>query len=165
MKKESLQIAIENEAREEKYYLAQAERSRNPVVKRLLHHLAEEELAHQEWISKRHRYMLETGQWPEHIELEPSGQSLRDAMRTIDYRNEKTSLHDDDDIACLNRAAQFEMEAAEFYSRLARDSNSPREQSFFSYLAKMEQDHMASIRDSLAYLEDPEGYFLSKADH
>jgi rubrerythrin len=166
MKKIStLQIAIDNEAREETYYLAQASRTRNPVVKELLTHLAAEEFAHQKWIVKRHEYMLETGQWPEEIAQEKGDLSLSEALKQLDYHSNEAKAHDDDDIACLNRAAQFEMEAADFYFRLAKEAANEKEQAFFFYLGKLEQDHMASIRDSLAYLEDPEAYFSARAEH
>ena len=161
----SLQIAIDNEAREEKYYLAEATRSQNPVVKTLLTHLAEEEFAHQKWIVKRHERMLETGQWPEEISIEEEDFSLSAELKKLDYHSEEAKRHDEDDIACLKKAVQFEMEAADFYFNLAKKAKSQKEEAFFHYLGKLEQDHMASIRDSIAYLEDPEGYFAGKAEH
>ncbi|MBN2527947.1 MAG: ferritin family protein [Deltaproteobacteria bacterium] len=161
----SLQIAINNEVREEKYYLAEAARSKNPVVKTLLTNLAGEEFAHQKWIVKRHERMLETGQWPEELTIEESDLSLAEELNKLNYQSDVTRQHDDDDIACLNKAVQFEMEAADFYFSLAKKATNPKEEAFFHYLGKLEQDHMASIRDSLAYLEDPEGYFTGKADH
>ncbi|MBN2715920.1 MAG: hypothetical protein JXX14_08690 [Deltaproteobacteria bacterium] len=161
----SLQIAIDNEAREEKYYLAEAHRSQNPVVRKLLTHLAAEEFAHQKWIIERHDAMVETGKWPEEITLTEADSTLAQTLGQLDYQKDETKQHDDDDIACLKKAAQFEMEAADFYFRLAREATTPKEATFFAYLGKLEQDHMASIRDSLAYLEDPEAYFAARAEH
>jgi hypothetical protein len=37
----------------------------------------------------------------------------------------------------------------------------PQEKKFFSFLAQIEREHMLSMKDSLFYLEDPEGWFES----
>ena len=57
------------------------------------------------------------------------------------------------------------MDAADFYFELAKTSDSDEENAFFGFLAKTEQDHMASIADSLGYLEDPVSWYVGGGPH
>ncbi|HPQ81196.1 MAG TPA: ferritin family protein, partial [bacterium] len=68
--------------------------------------------------------------------------------------------HDDDDIAALKKAIEFESKGADLYAKLADSSTNPMEKSFFSFLAGIEREHHGSLADALAYLENPEDYMM-----
>ena len=61
--------------------------------------------------------------------------------------------------AALQKAVEFEANAAKFYADLAAACTNPQEEKFFRMLSGIEREHMLSIKDSLFYLEDPEGWF------
>jgi len=161
----SVKFAMDNEQREKDYYLKEAARSTNPVVKRLLETLAEEEEDHKRWIDKLHKKLLADGAWPEDVDLEMVDSNVSDELKKLDYKAEATKAHDDDDISALKAAAQFEKDAAEFYAELVTKCDNPKEKEFFSFLAKIEHDHQLSIEDSLSYLQDPEAWFDAVERH
>ncbi len=70
--------------------------------------------------------MLETGQWPEELTIDESDLSLAEELKKLSYHSDVTRQHDDDDIACLNKAVQFEIEAADFYFSLAKKPRARR---------------------------------------
>ncbi len=157
----SIKLAIDNEYRERDFYLKEAKRSKNPVVIRLLETLAQEELDHANWIGELHGKLVKDGAWPQDVSLQMKDTTLHAELKKLDYRAEATSRHDDSDVACLKAAIDFEKDAADFYTEIAGRCDNPQEQKFFSFLSKVEHDHMVSIKDSLAYLEDPEAWFES----
>ncbi len=161
----SIKFAMDNEQREKDYYLKEAARSTNPVVKRLLETLAEEEEDHKRWINKLHSTLLADGAWPEDVNLEMQDSNVKEELEKLDYKAEETKAHDDSDIEALKAAAQFEKDAADFYADLVKKCKNPREQEFFGFLKKIEHDHQLSIEDSLAYLQDPEAWFDASERH
>jgi len=161
----SVKFAMDNEQREKDYYLKEAARSKNPVVKRLLETLAEEEEDHKRWIEKLHSKLLSDGAWPEDVNLEMKDSNVTEELKKLDYKAEATKAHDDSDLAALKAAVQFEKDAADFYSELVKKCENPREKEFFSFLAKIEHDHQLSIEDSLSYLKDPEAWFDASERH
>ena len=161
----SFKLAIDNEQREKDFYLKEAARSKNPVVIRLLETLAEEEEDHKRWIADLHAKLIADGSWPEDVAIQVKDSTLEEELKKLDYKAEATKSHDDSDIECLKQAVQFEKDAVEFYDEIVAACDNPQEKKFFQFLSKIEHDHMLSIADSLAYLEDPEGWFDSAERH
>ncbi|MBN2801821.1 MAG: ferritin family protein [Deltaproteobacteria bacterium] len=158
----SIKIAMDNEQREEDFYLEEAKRSSNPVVIKLMKKLAAEEEDHKAWISKLHDKLVSDGEWPKDVEIGVEDSTIEEELKKLDFKDNATSVHDDSDIACLKKAIAFEKDAENFYNELAKKCENPQEAGFFKFLAKTELEHGLSIADSLAYLEDPEAWFSSK---
>ncbi len=157
----SIKIAMDNEQREEDFYLAESKRSSNPVVIRLMLTLAKEEEEHKEWIEKLHSRLVAEGSWPEDVEIGVKGSNVEAELKKLDFKNDETSVHDDSDIECLKKAVAFEEDAEKFYRELAGKCENTKEASFFRFLADTEKEHAKSIGVSLAYLEDPATWFGS----
>jgi rubrerythrin len=157
----SIKLAMDNEQREEDFYLAEAKRSGNPVVIRLMETLAKEEEDHKQWILTLHDKLVADGQWPEDVDIKTADSTISEELKKLDFKAEATSAHDDSDIACLKKAVAFEQDAEKFYNDLASNCDNRKEAEFFRFLAKVEHDHAQSIGNSLAYLEDLEMWFGS----
>lgn len=160
-KMSSVKFAMDNEQREMDYYLKEAARSKNPVVKRLLQTLASEEKDHKEWIGKLHTKLLADGTWPVDVDLDMVDSNVTQELKKLDYKADATKAHDGDDIDALVAAVKFEKDAADFYTELMGKCENPKEKEFFKFLSKIEHDHMLSIEDSLSYLKDPETWFAT----
>jgi rubrerythrin len=160
-----MKIAMDNEQREKDYYLQEAKRSDNPVVIRLLETLAQEEQDHKDWIAKVHAKHVSDGSWPSDVDIETKDSQVAQELKTLDYKADTTSKHDDSDIACLEKAVEFEKEAADFYTEIAKACDNDKEKAFFEFLAKVEHDHQLSIQDSLNYLKDPAGWYDDAERH
>lgn len=160
----SMELAINNEKEEMAFYNGEAERSKNPVAKKLFKTLADEEKEHMERISALHQKLTANQSWPEEVPLEVSGTNVKSALS--DFRRELTTTqeHDDDDIAALKKSIESERGAAKLYGDIAKACSDPKEVTFFTFLSEIETEHMASLKDSLAYLEDPEAW-LAQSEH
>ena len=156
----SIELAINNEKEEMAFYTGEAERSSNPVAKALFKTLAAEEEEHMTRISALHKRLVSDGAWPKDVPIEVSGTNVKAALS--DFRRElsTTSAHDDDDIAALKKSIESERGAAKLYGDLADACTNPKEVNFFRFLSEIENEHMASLKDSLAYLEDPEAWMM-----
>ena len=160
----SMELAINNEREEAAFYNNEAARSKNPVAKALFKTLAEEENEHMARISALHAKLVGEGAWPEDVALEVSGTNVKKALS--DFRRELTSTqeHDDDDIAALKKSIESEAGASKLYAELAASTANKQEKTFFTFLSEIEHEHEVSLKDSLAYLEDPESW-LEAVEH
>ena len=155
----SIEFAIQNEHSEMGYYLEQAKRSKNDVVKLLFETLAADEKEHMNQIRALHEELTARGTWPEEVAIEIKGTAIAERVDELKRDKARASAHDDDDITALKKSAEAEARGAEFYTDLAGKCDNPKEREFFRFLANIEREHFASIRDSIFYLEDPEAWF------
>ena len=158
----TIEFAIKNEAKETAYYIAEAERSKNPVARLLFRNLAKDEQEHVEKIKVLHAELTASGKWPENVPIEVADTNVMDALDQIGENHASTAAHDDDDIRALQRAVEVEKEGKDLYEKLAASAGTESERNFFEFLAHIEDQHLKSVVDSLQYLEDPEGWYLSK---
>ncbi len=158
----TIEFAIKNEAKETAYYLGEAERSKNPVARLLFKNLAKDEQEHVEKIKVLHSKLTAEGTWPSDVPIEVAGTDVMKALDQIGRNHETTAAHDDDDIRALKRAVEVEKEGKALYEKLAISAAEGAERSFFEFLARIEDQHLKSVVDSLGYLEDPEGWYSAK---
>jgi rubrerythrin len=160
----SMELAINNEREEMAFYNNESARSKNPVAKALFKTLAEEEQEHMDRIAALHKKLTSAGSWPENVALEVSGTNVKKALS--DFRRDLTSTqeHDDNDITALKKSIDSEAGASKLYAGLAAACTNKKEKTFFAFLSEIEHEHMMSLQDSLAYLEDPESW-LEAQEH
>lgn len=157
----SIEIAMNNEQTEMNFYLAEAKRSNNPVAKVLFETLAEDEKEHMTRIQSLHGKLVANGSWPEDMPIEVAGTNIKKNLDKI-ARDQSTAKHDLDDMEALNKGVAFEEKGAKFYADLAKECKNPQEKKFFQFLAGIEREHMLSIKDSIFFLEDPQGWHEAK---
>ena len=158
----SIELAMRNEKTEMEWYLNESERSNNPLAKKLFVTLANDEKEHMTRIKGLHAKLTGEGAWPEDLPLDVAGTCVKDVLDELLGKVGSAEGHDDDDLAALNRASNFEDKGSKFYAELAGECENPQERKFFSFLSGIEREHYLSIKDSLFYLEDPEGWTESK---
>jgi len=158
----TIEFAIKNEAKETAFYLGEAKRSNNPIAKLLFRNLAKDEQEHVDKIKVLHSRLVAEGKWPADLPIEVAGTDVMDALNGIGKNHETTAAHDDDDIRALKRAVEVEKEGKALYENLAASAAGEAERAFFEFLARIEDQHLKSVVDSLQYLEDPEGWYLAK---
>ena len=158
----SIELAIRNEAAEMEYYRARADKSENPVVKKLFETLAADEREHMTRIQTLHEKLTGQGAWPEDLPIKVAGKDNRGGLDSLPRNRGVKVAQDADDLAALHKAEDFESNGIKFYEDLAKECINPQEQTFFKFLASMEREHYLSIQDSIFFLEDPEGWFESK---
>jgi rubrerythrin len=155
----ALEVALNNELREHDFYLKNAERSSNRVGKALFHQLAKEEMEHHELLKKLHEIWAKNEKWPETVPLKVKETLVTDILDTVAREKEDQADQDDDDLAAIRIAIEFEAEGEAFYAKLRDASTDPKEKEFFAMMSKMEHEHYASLKDTEEFLIDPDAWY------
>lgn len=156
----SLELAMRNERTEMEFYNNQAGRSRNPLARKMFETLAAEEKEHMTRISELHEKLVADGSWPADVPLQVGDTDVRRVLEQTAKLGQSSAEHDNDDLQALQRAQEFEARGSAFYAELAAAGGSEPEQEFFRFLSRIEKEHQLSIEDSLAYLQDPQGWMM-----
>jgi len=157
----ALEVALNNELREQDFYLRNAERSSNPVGKALFQQLANEELEHYELLKKLHETWDKDKKWPETVPLKVKETLVTDILDTVSQEIEGRPDQDEDDLAAIRIAVEFEAEGEAFYAKLRDESTDPREKEFFAMMSKMEHEHYASLKDTEEFLLNPDAWYAN----
>jgi rubrerythrin len=158
----SIEFAYKNEQTEMDYYLKQAQRSKNDVVKRLFETLAADEQEHMQVITLLHEKLVADGAWPPDVPIRVGKTSIGYILDQLPRNKHFQVEHDVDDMTALKAAIDFEENGIKFYKELAGKCENPQEMQFFDFLAEMEREHFLSIQDSILFLEDPATWFATK---
>lgn len=161
----ALEVALNNEMRERKFYLQQAQRTKNPLGKALFQQLADEELEHYERLRGLQEKWQKQEQWPETVPLQVNNTIVKDVLKDLLARVEKMPQGDDDDLKAVRGALDFEAQGAKFYASLRDSVTDPREKKFFDLLAAIEHEHYLSLKDTEEYLTDPVSWFRTREHH
>ncbi len=154
MTREKLLItAVELEKKGHRYYSEHAREAENPLARRVLDTLAEQELEHIEFLEA-----LVDGE-PYVTELASSSARDEDIERAAREVFEKFSQEEIagwqlDDESVYERARQMEIMSIRLYSELAEESEDEAEQEFLRQLVKEERRHLESIDNVQYYLQN-----------
>jgi rubrerythrin len=162
---EAIEVAMENEAREQAFYLKHSERTKNPLGKKMFKTLSEEEQEHKERIQVLHQRLREQGRWPEDLPLEIGGTQVKEIFRSVVASVDRLPESDRNDLEAIQIAIEFENNGEIFYRRLAESAENSAERDFFNFLAQMEHEHLMSLRETLEYFQNPEGWYTAKERH
>jgi len=160
----ALEVALNNEMREREFYLKHAERTSNPVGKAMFQQIADEELEHYERLKQLHQSWQDQGKWPETVPLVVAESNLENTLREVIRQLNQAEPGDDDDLQAVRTAIGFEAEAGKFYEKLRDASPNPKEKDFFALMAKIEFEHLASLKETEGYFLDPAGWY-QKMEH
>jgi rubrerythrin len=162
---QALEIAMENEAKEQAFYLKHSRRTTNPLGQRMFRTLAGEEQEHKERIQVLHERLKAQGRWPEDLPLEVKGTQVKAILKSVVDSVDRLPASDRDDLEAVKIAIEFENNGEIFYNKLAENTEDPVEKEFFRFLASMEHDHLMSLRETLEYFKNPEGWYTAKERH
>lgn len=154
----SIELALKNEQTEMEYYRHEASRSRNPLARAMFETLARDEEEHMKRIRSLQGKLLSQGTWPQDVPIEVAGTDIGEVLHHLVHQAGSHQDHDHDDMAALEKAAEFEGKGAKFYADLSAACSHPMEKSFFKFLATIETEHLRTIQYSIGYLKDPEAW-------
>jgi rubrerythrin len=161
----ALEVAMNNEKKEAEFYRKHGERTVNPLGKKMFISLAHDERDHMERIHVLHKRLQEQGRWPQDVPLEVKGTQVKEVLNAEVESVERISKADRDDLDAVRIAIDFEAKGEAFYADLSKQADNPVEKEFFRFLSSMEHEHLVSLKDTLEYFENPEGWFTAKERH
>ncbi len=160
---DALNVALANEMTEHKFYLQNAERTKNPVGKAMFEQIAKEELEHHERLRQIHANWEKNKAWPATVPLKVNNTAIKEVLASVLKKDAtETGGGDADDLAAVRKAIDFEEKGAAFYRRLRDQLTNPQEKAFFGLLASIEHEHYLSLKDTEEYLVDPVSWFRKR---
>jgi rubrerythrin len=160
----ALEVALDNETREREFYLKHARRTTHPLGKAMFQKIADEELEHYERLKQLHEKWERGEQWPETVPLVVQGTVVNNILNGIIKKVDETREANADDLKAVRTAIDFEAKGAKYYAELRDMVSDPKERQFFDLLAKIENEHYLSLKDTEEYLIDPASWYR-KAEH
>jgi rubrerythrin len=156
---EAIQVALTNEKRESEFYLKHAERTSDPLGKRMFRTLAADEEEHYQRILELHKKLTDEGQWPETVPLKVKDTEVKDVLKKVVDEIDTAVQAGTDDMEAVKIAIEFETKGEAFYKKLSETAEDPQEKAFFGMLESIEREHRLSLEDTYEYFKDPEGWF------
>jgi rubrerythrin len=160
----ALEIALNNEMNEHRFYQNNAERTKNPVGRAMFTQIAGEELEHYERLKQLSEIWKQSKKWPETLPLKVKETAVRAVFFNAAQTNGKPEAGgNQDELQAIRTAIEFEAKGAAFYAKLRDQSTDPKEKTFFGLLADIEHEHFASLKDTEEFFVDP-GAWYQKAE-
>jgi rubrerythrin len=158
----ALQVALDNEMKEHKFYLKSAEKTKNPVGKAMFQQIAGEELEHYERLKQLNENWEKQKKWPDSVPLKVKETVVKKVLNEAARKAPKTVKGDADDLKAVRVAIEFEAKGAEYYAKLRDNVSDTKEKAFFNLLADIEHEHYVSLKETEEYLTDPVSWFRKK---
>lgn len=156
---EALEIALTNEKREGEFYRKHAERTKDPLGKKMFNTLADDENEHYNRILELHKKLSDEGKWPETVPLKVKDTEVKDVLQSVVDGIDTSVEANTDDLEAVKIAIEFEAKGEAFYKNLRESVEDPQEQMFYGLLETIEREHRLSLQDTYEYFKDPEGWF------
>ena len=156
---EALEVALTNEKRESEFYLKHAQRTSNPLGKRMFETLSKDETEHYQRILELHKKLKAGGKWPETLPLKVKDTDAGDVLKKVVEGVDTSNAADTDDMEAVKIAIAFETKGEAFYKQLAENVEDPLEKAFYGMLESIEREHRLSLEDTYEYFKDPEGWY------
>ena len=118
-----------------------------------------------ERIKELHKRWESTGAWPETVPLKVKDTLVKDILLTMLKKAEEIPEGDADDLDAIRKAIDFEATGAKHYAKIRDHLNEPHEKNFFDLLAKIENAHYLSLKDTEEFLTDPVSWYQKKERH
>ena len=161
----ALEVALNNEMREREFYLKNAKRTKNSLGKKMFQQIGDEELEHYERLNQLHQKWSKQEKWPETVPIKVKDTIVKDILVEFIKKVDKSTKGDSDDLEAVRTALDFEAKGAKFYSELRDSVSNPKEKEFFDLLARMENEHYLSLKDTEEYFIDPSSWYRKMEHH
>ena len=156
---EALEVALTNEKREGEFYRKHAERTKDPLGRKMFQTLAADEAEHYQRIQELHKRLNSEGKWPATLPLKVKDTVIKDVLKSVVEGVNTAAGADTDDLEAVKIAIEFEAKGEAFYKKLRQSVEDPQEKSFYGMLESIEREHRLSLEDTYQYFKDPEGWF------
>jgi rubrerythrin len=161
----ALEVALNNEMREREFYLKHARRSKNALGRRMFQQIGDDELEHYQRLKDLHQKWEKQQRWPESLPLKVGNTVVKDILADFVKKVDEKSPSDADDLEAVRTAIDFEAKGAKFYADLRDSVINPREKEFFDLMARIENEHYLSLKDTEEYLTDPASWYRKMEHH
>jgi rubrerythrin len=150
----AIEIAIKMETDSINFYKEAAEKTKNPVAKKMFLTITEDEKRHLEMLSNIFKEINITIKEISPLKnIQTVFESMKDAMMK---RVEATT----DELDAFKIAMRMEKEGVEFYKKAGAEAQTEKEKSLFERLVKEEQQHYDIFANTYFFLSDTGSWFM-----
>jgi rubrerythrin len=150
----AIEIAIKMETDSINFYKEAAEKTKNPVAKKMFLTITEDEKRHLEMLSNIFKEIDITIKEVSPLKnVQTVFESMKDAMMK---RVEATT----DELDSFKIAMRMEKEGVEFYKKAGAEAQTEKEKSLFERLVKEEQQHYDIFANTYFFLSDTGSWFM-----
>ena len=161
----ALEVALNNEMREHEFYVKNAKRTRNALGKAMFQKIGEDELEHYQRLKQLHEKWEKQEKWPETVPLKVNQTVVKDVLLDFLKKVDEKTVGDSDDLEAVRTAIDFEAKGAKFYGEIRDSVTDPKEKQFFDLLARIENEHYLSLKDTEEYMTDPVSWYRKMEHH
>ncbi len=160
-KLEALKLALSNEEKEREFYVMHAKRTKDALGRQMFESIAADENEHYARLLALHTRMSERSKWPDGFSIDIPTRVTEALGRLVKEATDAPAA-DEDDVAAVKTAIEFEHKGEAFYEKLSDQAREKPEKRFFALLASMEREHRLSLEDTLEYFTDPQEWLERK---
>ncbi len=161
----ALEVALNNEMREHEFYVKNAKRTRNALGKAMFQKIGEDELEHYQRLKQLHEKWEKQEKWPETVPLKVNQTVVKDVLLDFLKKVDEKAVGDSDDLEAVRTAIDFEAKGAKYYGELRDSVTDLKEKQFFDLLARIENEHYLSLKDTEEYMVDPVSWYRKMEHH
>lgn len=155
---EAIKTAIEYEIRIRDLYAEAAQKTADPVGKRIFQALTDDEQKHVNYLESRLSIWRETGKL-EVAELESAIPSKAAISRSVGRLEQRMSKDDrKDEKQMLSKALRVEVETSDFYQKMVDEITGEGRRMFARFL-EIEEGHITAVQTELDYITQT-GYWF-----
>lgn len=160
-----LETAIQMEEDGKKFYETAAAKAQDPGTREVFNYLAQGEVYHIKRIKEIYQSLEKDPHWTESLcEFSPPHEGARIFSEALAQGT--MAAGSPTDLKAIDFALQMEQKSIDFYQRLARQAQDPRERRFLLSLVNEERGHYYFLVDYRNYLVDPaDWYFIKEMGH
>jgi len=148
------EIAIRMQTDAIKFYTEAAEKTENPVGKKMFLTIVEDEKRHLEALSQIFKGLSVSCKDVSPVE------NIRTVFASMKEEMIKRVEATTDELEAFKIAMQMEKEGVEFYKKAASEAPTEKERSLFERLVKEEQDHYNIFANTYFFLSDTGSWFM-----
>ena len=156
--RQALQVAIQMEIDGKEFYSRAAKASGNPMGKKLLNRLSQEEDIHRQVFQNIYNTLGETKGWPaadiKHTDV------LTTIMKEAAENVGKGMKSEPQEIDDVKTAMEMENKTYDYYRAQAAKATFPAEKEFYERLVVQEEEHHKVLLSYYEFLKDPEAWFV-----
>jgi len=150
----AIEIAIKMEIDAINFYSEAAEKTQNPVGKKMFLTITEDEKRHLDTLSQIFKGI--------HIEMKDVSpmKNVKTVFELMKDEMMKRVKATTDELEAFKIAMQMEKEGVEFYKKAAIEAQTEKEKSLFERLVKEEQEHYGIFSNTYFFLSDTGSWFM-----
>ena len=153
----ALEVALNNEMREREFYLKNANRTKNPLGKKMFQQIGDDELEHYERLKQLHQKWSKQEKWPETVPLKVKDTVVKDILLEFVKKVDETTKGDANDLEAVRTAIDFEAREQSSMQKFGTASPILKRRSFLIFCQrwKMSTTFLSRIRKNTSSTLSP----------